>query len=97
VLEPFDFMNPKFIYYFYQSESFKNQFKSKMNGLIGGVSIGKFKTINIVVPSLSEQNEIVKKLDEFYIETKKLKIIYETKISYLEELKKSILEKAFKG
>lgn len=97
VLEPFDFMNPKFIYYFYQSESFKNQFKSKMNGLIGGVSIGKFKTINIVVPSLPEQNEIVKKLDEFYIETKKLKIIYETKISYLEELKKSILEKAFKG
>ncbi|MEA3293741.1 MAG: hypothetical protein U9P81_02025 [Euryarchaeota archaeon] len=35
-LEPFEFMEPKFIYYFYQTTDFQKQFISKMTGLIGG-------------------------------------------------------------
>jgi type I restriction enzyme S subunit len=47
--------------------------------------------------SLSEQKSIVTKLDALSTETKKLEAIYKTKLNHLEELKKSILKKAFNG
>lgn len=45
--------------------------------------------------SIAEQKSIVKKLDAMYAQTKKLEKIYEQKLADLEELKKSILSKAF--
>ena len=51
----------------------------------------------IPIPSLDEQQKIVTKLDELYGDTKKLESIYQQKLAYLEELKKSILKKAFSG
>jgi len=47
--------------------------------------------------SLKEQNVIIHKLDSLSIETQKLEMIYRKKINYLEDLKKSILQKAFTG
>ena len=47
--------------------------------------------------SLSEQKSIVAKLDALSAETKKLESIYKQKLSDLEELKKSVLKKAFEG
>ena len=49
------------------------------------------------IPSISEQMSIVSKLDSIAIETKNLENIYKKKLADLEELKKSILEKAFNG
>jgi len=47
--------------------------------------------------SLSEQKSIVSKLDNLSEQTKQLESIYSRKLSCLEELKQSILQKAFKG
>ena len=47
--------------------------------------------------SMLEQQSIVQKLDALSAETKKLEVIYTQKLADLEELKKSILQKAFKG
>lgn len=47
--------------------------------------------------SLTEQQKIVQKLDLLSAETKRLEAIYQQKIDNLEELKKSILQKAFNG
>ena len=47
--------------------------------------------------SIKEQKAIVQKLDSLSTETKKLEEIYQQKLIDLEELKKSLLEKAFKG
>jgi type I restriction enzyme S subunit len=47
--------------------------------------------------SLEEQQQIVKKLNSLSAKTKKLEAIYQKKLDNLEELKKSILDKAFKG
>ncbi|MBN1364390.1 MAG: restriction endonuclease subunit S [Syntrophaceae bacterium] len=47
--------------------------------------------------SKEEQKSIVAKLDELLAETKKLEAIYLQKLADLEELKKSVLQKAFKG
>ena len=52
---------------------------------------------SFTTPSLKEQQTIVQKLDALSTETKKLEAIYNQKINDLEELKKSILQKAFNG
>ena len=55
------------------------------------------KNINIPVPQLEYQQSIVQKLDALSAETKKLESIYRQKIQDLDELKKSVLQKAFSG
>ena len=47
--------------------------------------------------SLTEQQAIVEKLDALSAETKQLEVIYQQKLTELENLKKSILQKAFNG
>jgi type I restriction enzyme S subunit len=53
--------------------------------------------IPIPYPSIEEQKMIVGKLSAISVETKKLENIYRQKINDLDELKKSILQKAFSG
>lgn len=48
-------------------------------------------------PKIPEQKRIVAKLNALSAETKKLEEIYQQKIADLEELKKSVLQKAFNG
>ena len=62
-------------------------------------AITKVQLKNFVIhyPPLKEQKSIVAKLDALSAETKKLEAIYNQKLADLEELKKSILAKAFKG
>ena len=55
------------------------------------------KDILIPLPSLKEQNQVVNSIELMLAETKKLEAIYQQKINDLEELKKSILQKAFNG
>jgi restriction endonuclease S subunit len=53
--------------------------------------------IPIPYPTIVEQKSIVNKIEMLTIETKKLESIYHQKLNDLEELKKSILQKAFNG
>lgn len=53
--------------------------------------------IPIPMPSIKEQQTIVRQLDALRAETQKLEAVYQKKIDDLEELKKSILQKAFAG
>jgi type I restriction enzyme S subunit len=55
------------------------------------------KNLPIPIPPLKAQQIIVQKLETLSTETKKLEAIYKQKINDLEELKKSILQKAFRG
>jgi type I restriction enzyme S subunit len=57
----------------------------------------KLKSYPIPLPSLSEQVNIVKKLNSLSEQTKKLEANYKQKIADLDELKKSLLTKAFAG
>ena len=51
----------------------------------------------ILLQSLQEQKTIVCQLDAFRAETQKLEMVYNKKIADLDELKKSILQRAFAG
>jgi type I restriction enzyme, S subunit len=57
--------------------------------------IRAFKIHNL--PTITEQQTIVQKLDALSAETKRLEAIYQQKILDLEELIKSVLQKAFSG
>lgn len=57
----------------------------------------KLKEYPIATASLIEQQAIVIKLDALSAETKKLEAFYKQKLAYLEELKKSMPQKAFAG
>ena len=60
-----------------------------------GMKASKFRNLPLPFPSFAEQRSIVAKLDALSAETKKLKAIYQQKLADLDELKKSILQKAF--
>ena len=53
--------------------------------------------IPIPIPPLTMQKSIVDNFDKLQAQTKKLESIYQKKLESLEELKKSILQKAFSG
>ena len=57
----------------------------------------KLKTFPIPLPTLQDQQSIVRQLDTFRAETQKLEAIYQKKIDNFAELKKRILGKAFSG
>src|SRR5690606_23833757 len=55
-------------------------------------------SVQVCIPkSKNEQQTIVRQLDALRAETQKLEAVYQKKIADLEELKKSILQKAFAG
>ncbi len=74
----------------------------KLDEFISGMAQPKLNQamlnkIPIPFPSLSEQQIIVQKLDTLSVETKRLEAIYQQKLLNMEELKKSVLQKAFNG
>lgn len=62
------------------------------------VTDSEMKSIIIPYPkSKYEQQAIVSNLDALSAETKRLEAIYQQKLLNLEELKKTVLQKAFNG
>ncbi|MDD4607192.1 MAG: restriction endonuclease subunit S [Patescibacteria group bacterium] len=62
------------------------------------LTIEKIEKHRIFLPlSITEQKSIVAKLDALSAETRKLETIYQQKLADLEELKKSVLKRAFSG
>lgn len=55
------------------------------------------RRIKISFPSISEQKQIIPKMEELNIQTNQIKLHYKQKLNNLEDLKKSILQKAFAG
>jgi len=64
---------------------------------VQGVKLTFINSLKISFPPIETQKQIVAQLDKLQAETKKLEAIYQQKINDLEELKKSILQKAFNG
>ena len=90
----------KFIYYYLRSLAARKYFMSNATGASATMpKINKQVVQNAPIPvfCLAEQKFIVTKLDEIASETQRLETIYRKKIAALNELKQSILQKAFTG
>ena len=90
---------PEFFLYFSWTNIFKDQYFANETGTVGqgNVGIGAITDSQVPYIPLKEQQTIVLKLDALRAETQKLEAVYQKKITDLEELKKSILAKAFAG
>ncbi|EJY0265764.1 restriction endonuclease subunit S [Campylobacter jejuni] len=62
-----------------------------------GINIDKLKKIQIPLPPLKEQEQIAEHLDFVFKKAKALKELYTKELQDYEELKQSLLNKAFKG
>jgi len=62
-----------------------------------GINIEDLRQLPVSAPSLNKQLEIIQSIQAMQEKTQKLKAIYQQKINDLDELKKSILQKAFNG
>ena len=81
-----------FLYYAVVGMNFGNTGTS-----IPQLTVPNIKESKLYHPPLSEQIDIVKKLDALTEETQRLTRLYERKLAALEELKKSLLHQAFNG
>ena len=91
-------INQEFGYYLLISNYVQKQIRAKTYGAaLMQINIGDLRKILTPYPSLKSQQTIVRQLDALRAETQKLEAVYQKKIDDLEELKKSILQKAFSG
>jgi type I restriction enzyme S subunit len=88
--------NP-YLSWFFKSTDFRNQIKGGANTMINQITRYMLDDIILSFPPIEKQNEVVRQLDALSMEIKKLETIYNQKINDLEELKKSVLQKAFSG
>lgn len=61
------------------------------------ITKSQIEAFKILLPKLEEQQTIVRQLEALRTETQKLEAVYQKKMDDFEELKKSILQKAFAG
>ncbi len=91
-------VNDKYLYYYLCTHIVVEYVLKHVNTLMQpNLSINDLKDMPIPIPPLHEQQSIVQKLDALRTETQKLEAVYKKKIEDLEELKKSILQRAFAG
>jgi type I restriction enzyme S subunit len=87
---------PRFLY-FQMLKSLK-KFKAQSVGVgTKFLKLGMIKGLEISLPNLKEQERITAKMDGLREETQNLESIYRQKISALDELKQSLLYRAFNG
>ena len=93
--------NNIFLFYYLQSPNFKEIFKSKKTGIIGGVGIAKLRNVLMPIPPFNEQKRIINKLrllfpkiNEYGFNEEK---IDKLNSEFPDKLKSSILQEAIQG
>jgi len=89
-------LNNKYLFWWFKSNS-KFIEENGAGATVKGVKLPFINNLKIAVPSFDEQLQIVEKLDNLHEQTLNLVSAYQKKISLLQELKQSILHKAFQG
>ena len=88
--------NGQLLYWFLSLQF--NYFQSLANGAaIPGISRGDVLGLTLSIPIMGKQINLVAKMDAMYDECSLLNDTYMAKINSLDELKKSLLQKAFSG
>lgn len=82
----------------YLLQSFKAILQAKGQGSAqDNINMGTFEKMKFPFPSIQQQEEIVNSLDSLTASVQQLERVYSDKLLAIDELKKSILQKAFSG
>ncbi|HPB09988.1 MAG TPA: restriction endonuclease subunit S [Kiritimatiellia bacterium] len=98
-LTPSDGSSNRFIYYQMLTETFQRKvIQASGQATLPIINKSKWSALSIwVPPKVKEQKTISAKLDAFAADTQRLEALYRRKLESLEELKKSLLHRAFEG
>jgi type I restriction enzyme, S subunit len=98
-LTPYDNILAKFIKYWIRSKIFQDIiFKYSGGAAIPNVPSAKIlKGIMISIPNINIQKDVIRDIELFESQTQTLESNYQQELDALDELKKSILQKAFNG
>lgn len=97
-LQPFGKVNTKFHYYYMMTDSFQKLVELNATGSAAkGIKAAKFRGLPVPFPSLEEQAEIVRRLEQLFVYANVVeqKAIYA--LDQVNTLAQSILSKAFRG
>lgn len=95
-LKNFEVLNSYYLKY--ALTNFVEQLKAISRGAAySALTIEKLKDYSIPVPSKEDQSNVVEKLNTIKIQQLRTVDLYDKKLNNLEELKKSLLQKAFNG
>lgn len=95
-VKPNDNVNLNFIRFYI--DSIKPELMAQRRGVRQkNLNQSKIKGINLVLPTISVQNKIASEIIKVKQQTESLESIYQQKITALDELKQSLLQKAFSG
>jgi type I restriction enzyme S subunit len=92
-----EILDANFLNLLLTSKPYKDQllFTGEQGATRQAITKAQIEAFKISYPELNGQQQIVRKLDTLRRETKKLEMLYNKKITDLENLKKSILQKVF--
>jgi type I restriction enzyme S subunit len=91
-------LNNRFLLYAFQSGDIQSQIHSLASGsTVQHIRVPDSKNLQLPLPSLSVQEEVVATLDIVRAKTQRLESIYKQKLTALDDLKKSLLHQAFSG
>lgn len=89
---------PRYLYAFMQSQMYWSQITEFSAGIAQpGVNAKKLKEIDLPIPSVVEQTEIICILDDIFAKEQQAKEATEVILGQISLIKKSILDRAFRG
>ena len=89
--------NPHFMLYAFRSNAMADQLGDLTGTTVRHLPIEKAKELVLRMPALAAQNTVVERIRTFEAETQRLESLYQRKLAALDELKKSLLHRAFSG
>ena len=91
-------MDNKFLFHVLNSGDIQQHFESSKSGAaLQQFTIKQLKALKVPSPPKPQQLSIVEQLDALSEETQRLESLYQRKLAALDELKKSLLHRAFTG
>lgn len=91
-------MSQQFLFSYLCTSQVIEYVQSKVNTLMQpNLSINDLKKLLVPVPSLEEQSQIISGIEDLHKNIQCLEAIYQRKLATLNDLKQSILQKAFSG
>lgn len=89
--------NPQFMLYAFMSNVMVEQLEALTGTTVRHLPIEKAKGLILGMPDFAAQNTVSEQIRKIEEETHRLESIYQQKITALDELKQSLLQKAFNG
>jgi type I restriction enzyme S subunit len=99
LFRPKEYLNHKFLYYFFCEGKSVRDVMGDTRGVVGQVNISltQCRNFEIPIPPITEQQEIVLRVDSLFAKADILEAQYQTLRVKLEQLPQAILAKAFRG